>query len=287
MSSPDMSCSPLNDVQENVRRFNEDEAVWRCFARNASGENGCSGFSDCLTRSLRSPKSSSMISTGLQPSAKPDPSGRSGSGSPHEVRASVRHSPFVIGSAPDALQETDAPGGSDRRHDPGDSRTAGDASIAISARVYGVPTFRFNEAIKRNKNRFPPDFMFQLDEAEFEALQASLRSQFAILKTGRGRHRKYCLSLSRNMAHSWRQTFSSPRAVQMSVFVVRAFLKMRALLGDKRELAKKLAALERELTQRLDVHEAAIVHVLQRVMDLIDPPALPPPPQKPRIGFTP
>lgn len=59
------------------------------------------------------------------------------------------------------------------------------------ARVYGVPTFRFNEAIKRNKNRFPPDFMFQLDEAEFEALQASLTSQFAILKTGRGRHRKY------------------------------------------------------------------------------------------------
>ena len=62
---------------------------------------------------------------------------------------------------------------------------------------------------------------------------------------------------------------------------------MRALLGDKRELAKKLAALERELMQRLDVHEAAIVHVLRRVMDLIDPPALPPPPPKPRIGFRP
>jgi hypothetical protein len=62
---------------------------------------------------------------------------------------------------------------------------------------------------------------------------------------------------------------------------------MRALLGDKRGLAKELAALERELTQRLDVHEAAIVHVLQRVMDLIDPPALPPPPPRPRIGFKP
>jgi hypothetical protein len=60
---------------------------------------------------------------------------------------------------------------------------------------------------------------------------------------------------------------------------------MRALLGDKRELAKKLAALERELTKRLDVHEAAIVQLLQRVMHVIDPPALPPLSPKPRIGF--
>jgi hypothetical protein len=80
---------------------------------------------------------------------------------------------------------------------------------------------------------------------------------------------------------------NSPRAAQMSVFVVRAFLKMRVLLGDKRELAEKLAALEKELKTRLDVHEAAIVTILQRVMDIIDPPALPPPPPKPRIGFTP
>jgi hypothetical protein len=92
----------------------------------------------------------------------------------------------------------------------------------------------------------------------------------------------------------------SPRAVQMNttcgdavgiarvnVFVVRAFLKMRALLADKPDLAKKLAALEKELKQRLDVHEAAIVTILQRVMDIIDPPALPPPLPKPRIGFKP
>jgi hypothetical protein len=69
--------------------------------------------------------------------------------------------------------------------------------------------------------------------------------------------------------------------------VVRAFLKMRVLLGDKRELAKQLAALEKELKQRLDVHEAAIVTILQRVMDIIDPPTLPLPPPKPRIGFNP
>jgi hypothetical protein len=79
---------------------------------------------------------------------------------------------------------------------------------------------------------------------------------------------------------------NSRRAVQMSVFVVRAFLRMRALLGDKRDLAKKLAALEKELKKRLDVHEAVIVSILQRVMDIIDPPVTPEP-AKPRIGFTP
>jgi len=73
---------------------------------------------------------------------------------------------------------------------------------------------------------------------------------------------------------------------RVTVFVVRAFLKMRALLGDKRELAQKLALLEKELKKRLDVHEAVIVTILQGVMDIIDPPAMPQPP-KPRIGFTP
>jgi hypothetical protein len=79
----------------------------------------------------------------------------------------------------------------------------------------------------------------------------------------------------------------SQRAVQMSVFVIRAFVKMRGTLLGTRDLAKKLAALEKQLTGRLDSHEAALVHVLQRVMDLIDPPALPAPPPKPRIGFRP
>ncbi len=74
-------------------------------------------------------------------------------------------------------------------------------------------------------------------------------------------------------------------AVQMSVFVVRAFSKMRAAFTDTRELARKLAALETELKARLDIHESAIVDVLQRVMALLDPP--PPPPETPRpaMGF--
>jgi phage regulator Rha-like protein len=180
------------------------------------------------------------------------------------------------------------------------------------ARVYGVPTFRFNEAIKRNKNRFPSDFMFQLDEGEFEALkshvamsetqraanssrtamsstkQASLTSQFAILKTGRGRHRKYRpYAFTEHGAIMAANILRSPRAVQMSVFVIRAFVKMRETLLGTRELAKKLAALEKQLTGRLDSHEAAIVHVLQELMLILNPPPPTPPPQKPRIGFSP
>jgi hypothetical protein len=58
------------------------------------------------------------------------------------------------------------------------------------------------------------------------------------------------------------------------------------MLGDKRELAQKLASLEKELKKRLDVHEAVIITILQRVMDIMDPPVAPEPP-KPRIGFTP
>ncbi|MSR64150.1 MAG: hypothetical protein EXS18_00015 [Verrucomicrobiae bacterium] len=66
--------------------------------------------------------------------------------------------------------------------------------------------------------------------------------------------------------------------------LVRAFLKMRAALSDTGELACKLAALEKELKDRLDVHDASIATILQRVMDIIDPPALPEPPKK-DIGF--
>jgi hypothetical protein len=114
----------------------------------------------------------------------------------------------------------------------------------------------------------------------------SNRSQIA---TGLQKHRDPRLrpyALTEHGAIMAANVLNSPRAVQMSVFVVRAFLKMRAFLGDKRELAKQLAALEKELKQRLDVHEAAIVTILQRVMDMIDPP-LTPQPSEPRIGFKP
>jgi hypothetical protein len=157
------------------------------------------------------------------------------------------------------------------------------------ARIYGVPTKRLNEQVKRNRARFPVEFAFRLTREEFEDLKSqfatsSNRSQFA---TGSQKHRD-----PRNLPHVFTEhgalmaanVLNSPQAIQMSVFVVQAFLRMRALLSDNRDLARKLAALEKELKDRLDVHEAAIVTILQRVMDILDPPALPEPPKK-DIGF--
>ena len=152
------------------------------------------------------------------------------------------------------------------------------------AKIYGVPTFRFNEAIKRNRHRFPPDFMFQLRTEE----AAALRSQIAILKKGRGQHRKYRpYAFTEHGALQAANVLRSPRAVQMSVFVIRAFVRMRQTLLGTRELAEKLAALEKKLTSRLDVHEAAIVEVLQELMQILNPPPAMPQPPKPRIGFQP
>ena len=163
--------------------------------------------------------------------------------------------------------------------------------------MYGVPTFRFNEAVKRNRNRFPPDFMFQLSIQEYRALT----SQIAISEMeGTVNSSQIAMSSRKHRGAAYRpyaftehgalqaaNILRSQRAVQMSVFVIRAFVKMRETLLGTRELAKKLATLEKQLTGRLDANEAAIVHVLRRVMDLIDPPPLPPAPPKPRIGFKP
>ena len=151
------------------------------------------------------------------------------------------------------------------------------------ARIFGVPTFRFNEAIKRNRARFPIDFMFQLTVVEAE----SLTSQIAMSKPGRGGRRTLPYAFTENGAVMAANVLNSPEAVRMSVFVVRAFVKMRELLGSTKELAKQLAALEKKLTARLDGHEIAIVDVLRRVMEILDPPPPPPEPETPkrRIGF--
>ena len=171
------------------------------------------------------------------------------------------------------------------------------------ARLYGATTKRLNEQVKRNQERFPGDFAFHLTVKE----SAALRSQFATssaqtvdpevgetnwsqIATSSRKHRGVTYrpwAFTEHGAIMAANVLNSPRAVQMSVFVVRAFLKMRAFLGDKRELAKQLAALEKELKQRLDIHEAAIVTILQRVMDIIDPPSPPSAPEKPKIGFKP
>jgi hypothetical protein len=148
------------------------------------------------------------------------------------------------------------------------------------ARVYGVPTFRFNEAVKRNQERFPSDFRFQLTQVESD----HLISQIAISSSGHGGRRKLPWAFTEHGAIMAANVLNSPQAVQMSVFVVRAFLKMRAALTDTKSLAKKLADLETDLKSRLDVHEIAIVEVLQRVMAILDPPPQPEPPKR-EMGF--
>jgi len=113
-----------------------------------------------------------------------------------------------------------------------------------------------------------------------------LRSQNATSSSHGGRrYRPY--AFTEHGALQAANILNSPRAVQMSVFVIRAFVKMRETLLGTRELAKKLATLEKQLTGRLDSHEAAIVHVLQELMLILNPPALPPSTPKPRIGFKP
>src|SRR5262249_501101 len=148
------------------------------------------------------------------------------------------------------------------------------------AKIYGVPTFRFNEAIKRNRDRFPPDFMFELTREQFDCLI----SQNAMSKPGRGGRRTLPYAFTEHGALQAANVLRSQRAVQMSVFVIRAFVKMREALRGTPELARKLTQLEKKLTDRLDIHEAAIVEVLQEVMQILTPPPKPEPPQR-RIGF--
>ena len=102
-------------------------------------------------------------------------------------------------------------------------------------------------------------------------------------KTRRGGRRYAPYAFTEHGAIMAANVLNSARATQMSVFVVRAFVKMRSTLTDTRELSSKLAALELEIKSRLDVHEAAIIDVLQRVMKILDPPP-PPEPPAPEIG---
>jgi len=157
------------------------------------------------------------------------------------------------------------------------------------ARIYGVPTKALNQAVKRNLSRFPADFLFRLTPEETERL---MRSQFVTASAEAPsadaskrniRHQPY--AFTEHGAIMAATVLNSPRAAQMSVFVVRAFVKMRAALTDTRELARKLAAVEAELKSRLDVHEVAMVEVLQRIMKILDPPPPPPDPPPPEIGF--
>jgi hypothetical protein len=199
------------------------------------------------------------------------------------------------------------------------------------AALYGVTTSRLNEQVKRNAERFPVDFAFQLTPEE----SANLRSQFAISSSGpirpqsaaapeedpvlrsqfatskarptrpqsvtapsgeerlrsqfvisnsRGGRRYLPYAFTEHGAIMAANVLNSPQAVRMSVFVVRAFVKMRETLTQSRALAAQLAELERKLTERLDVHEDAILLILAEIQKLMTPPPGPDTP-KPQIGF--
>jgi hypothetical protein len=148
------------------------------------------------------------------------------------------------------------------------------------AQIYGVPTKVFNRAVKRNVERFPDDFMFRLTPAEAH----NLKRQFGTSSSHGGR-RTAPFAFTENGAIMAASVLNSPQAVRMSVFVVRAFVQMRELLKGTEKLAAQLADLERKLTARLDGHESAIVDILQRLMQILDPAPPPPEPPKPQIGF--
>jgi phage regulator Rha-like protein len=126
------------------------------------------------------------------------------------------------------------------------------------AQLYGVPVKRLNEQVKRNQERFPSDFMFQLTSKEHDAL----RSQFATSKHG---------------AIMAATVLNSKRAVQMSVFVVRAFVRLREMLATNRRLAGKIA----ELENRLETHDSVIQDLIEAIKELMTPKE---PPRR-RIGF--
>jgi hypothetical protein len=164
-----------------------------------------------------------------------------------------------------------------------DERVILDADLAG---IYGVETRVLNQAVRRNRNKFPPDFLLELTSAEAVNLQKAReqgdtisRSQFVILKHGRNvKHQPFAFTEHGTIMAA--TILNSPQAIEMSVFVVRAFVKMRGLLTDTGELARKLGALEKELTERLDTHENASVGLFQRIMLLIDPPPTPESPPK-------
>lgn len=110
------------------------------------------------------------------------------------------------------------------------------------ARLYGVETRRLNEQVRRNLDRFPDDFMFRLTSVEY----ADLISQSATSKTGRGGRRTLPLAFTEHGAIMAAAVLNSPRAVEVSVYVVRAFVRLREILASNRELAAKLDALERK-----------------------------------------
>jgi hypothetical protein len=142
------------------------------------------------------------------------------------------------------------------------------------AKLYGVQTFRLNEAIKRNRERFPDDFMFQLTTAERDCLI----SQIAMSKAGRGGRRTLPQAFTEHGALQAANILNSPRAVAMSVYIIRAFVKLREDQAANAAVLKRLA----EIDKTLLIHDSALRDIYQKLRPLLEPRPGPP---KPQIGF--
>jgi len=143
------------------------------------------------------------------------------------------------------------------------------------AALYDVTTKRFNEQVKRNLERFPADFMFQLSPDEV----VNLRSQIATSSSHHGGRRYAPYAFTEHGAIMAATILNSPRAVEMSVYVVRAFVQLRDMLASNKELARRLDELERTLA----THDQAITGILKTIRELMSPP---PDPKRRGIGST-
>jgi hypothetical protein len=141
------------------------------------------------------------------------------------------------------------------------------------AQLYGVSVKRLNEQIKRNQQRFPSDFVFQLTPKEY----TGLRSQIATPNRPRGGRRYVPFAFTEHGALMAATVLNSNRAIRMSVFVVRAFVRLREILAANRQVAAKIY----ELETRLDTHDSTIHELIEAIKDLMMPED---PPRRP-IGF--
>jgi len=145
------------------------------------------------------------------------------------------------------------------------------------AKLYHVTTKAFNQAVKRNQDRFPKDFMFQLTLEDARAL----RSHFVTLNsrgTERGRHRKYApYVFTEHGIAMLSSVLRSKRAVQMNILIVRAFIRMREMLADHKDLAERV--------DKLEAAQQRHVSVIQMLANEIGQMKNPPVSAKRRIGF--
>lgn len=146
------------------------------------------------------------------------------------------------------------------------------------ADLYGVTTKRLNEQVRRNLDRFPADIMFQLTAAETTAL----RSQLATSNTGRGGRRYLPYVFTEHGAIQAANVLNSPRAVEVGIYVVRAFVRLRELLRSNKDLARHLDQLEARIEKKLATHDEAIAAMLSAIRQLMKPPV----PTRRGIGFT-